>query len=106
MRAVNARDTTRLGPLMLPFAEVIGGDPALSSERSPAPHAPIFLLHGSSDTVIPQSETVSLAAHLRRTTSLDVRSLLTPAVSHASPTSQVAARDLWELLKIWVKIVA
>lgn len=104
MRDVNARDSTRLGPLLLPLAEVVGGDPALSAERSPAPHAPVFLMHGSADTVIPQSETVSLAAHLRRTTSLEVTSLLTPAVSHANPNSQVEFGDVWELLKMWVKI--
>jgi len=104
MRDVNARDSTRLGPMLLPLAEVVGGDPALSSERSPAPRAPVFLMHGTADTVIPQSEAVSLAAHLRRTTSLEVTSLLTPAVSHANPNSQVAFGDVWELLKVWVKI--
>jgi dienelactone hydrolase len=104
MRDVNARDTTRLGPLMLPLAEVIAGDQALSPERSPAPRAPVFLMHGSADTVIPQSETVSLAAHLRQTTALEVTTLLTPAVSHATPNSQVAFGDVWALLKMWVKI--
>lgn len=104
MRDVNARDSTRLGPMLLPLAEVVGGDPALSSERSPAPRAPVFLLHGSTDTVIPQSETVSLAAHLRRTTSLEVTSLLTPAVSHANPNTEVAFGDVWALLRMWVKI--
>lgn len=104
MRDVNARDTTRLGPLLFPLAEVVGGDPALSPERSPAPRAPVFLMHGSADTVIPQSETVSLAAHLQKTTSLRVSWLLTPAVSHATPNSQVALRDVWALLKMWVRI--
>lgn len=104
MRDVNARDSTRLGPLLLPLAEVVGGDPALSAERSPAPHAPVFLMHGSADTVIPQTETVSLAAHLRRTTSLEVTYLLTPAVSHANPNAQVEFGDVWELLMMWVKI--
>ena len=104
MRDVNARDSTRLGPLLLPLAEIVAGDPALSAERSPAPRAPVFLLHGSADTVIPQSETVSLAAHLRRTTSLEVTTLLTPAVSHANPNSQVEFGDVWELLNMWVKI--
>lgn len=104
MRDVNARDSTRLGPLLLPLAEVVGGDPALSPERSPAPRAPVFLLHGSADTVIPQSETVSLAAHLRQTTSLEVTSLLTSAVSHATPNSQVTFGEVWALLQMWVKI--
>lgn len=104
MRDVNARDSTRIGPMLLPLAEVLGGDPALSAERSPAPHASVYLLHGSTDTVIPQSETTSLAAYLRKTTSLEVRSLLTPAVSHASPNAQLAFDDVWGLLRMWVKI--
>lgn len=105
MRDVNARDSTRIGPMLLPLAEVLAGDPALSSERSPAPHAPVYLLHGSTDTVIPQSETTSLAAHLRKTTSLEVRSLLTPAVSHADAQSLITTRDVWELLVMWVAIM-
>jgi dienelactone hydrolase len=104
MRDVNARDATRLGPLLLPFAELVGGDPALSAERSPIPRAPVFLVHGAADTVIPQSETVSLAAHLRAQGHIRVTSLLSPAISHADPSTQLTTRDVWELIRIWVAI--
>jgi dienelactone hydrolase len=104
MRDVNARDATRLGPQLLPLAEVVGGDPALSAERSPLPRAPVFLVHGAADNVIPQSETVSLAAHLRAQGHTRVTSLLSPAISHADPSTQLTTRDVWELINIWVAI--
>lgn len=104
MRDVNARDSTRLGPMLLPFAETIAGDPALSPERSPIPRAPVFLIHGRTDTVIPQTETVSLAAHLTAQGHSAVTSLLTPAVSHADPTRDITAHDIWQLMSMWVAI--
>jgi len=103
MRDVNARDGSRLGPLLLPFAESIGGDPALSPERSPPPEAPVFLVHGASDNVIPQTETISLAAHLRARNGR-VTTLLTPAVSHADAEARVSVGDVWQLIRIWVAI--
>ncbi len=105
MRDVNARDATRLGAMLLPFAELGGGDPALSAERSPMPRAPVFLIHGAADTVIPQSETVSLAAHLRAQGHTRVTALLSPAISHADPSTQVSLRDMWHLVQMWVSIV-
>lgn len=104
MRDVNARDGTRLGPLLLPFAEQVGGDPALSPERSPAPQVPVFLIHGATDPVIPQTETLSLAAYLRGHGTPRVATLLTPAVSHADPDARVTARDVWRLVRMWVAI--
>jgi len=104
MRDVNARDGTRLGPALLPFAEVVGGDPALSAERSPIPRAPVFLIHGAADNVIPQSETVSLAAHLRAQGHTHVTSLLSPAISHADPSTELSIRDVWQLINFWVAI--
>jgi dienelactone hydrolase len=104
MRDVNARDATRLGPMLLPFAEVVGGDPALSAERSPIPRAPVFLIHGATDNVIPQSETVSLAAFLRAQGHTHVTSLLSPAISHADPSTQLSVRDVWQLINVWVAV--
>ena len=39
--------------------------PSLSPERATPPTAPIFLLHGVDDNVIPSVETVLLAEHLK-----------------------------------------
>lgn len=104
MRDVNARDGSRIGPMLLPFADAVGGDPALSPERSPIARAPVFLIHGAVDHVIPQSETVSLAAHLKAQGHAQVTSLLTPAVSHADPHAEVSFSDVWRLVSLWVAI--
>jgi len=105
MRDVNARDAARLGRLLLPLAGVVGGDPALSAERSPIPRAPVFLIHGAADTVIPQTETVSLAAHLRAQGHTHVSTLLSPAISHADPSTELTTRDVWQLVHMWVEVV-
>jgi dienelactone hydrolase len=103
MADVNAREATRLGPRLLALAEVVGGDPALSPERAPLPSARVVLVHGARDNVIPQTETTSLA-EFYRARGVRVEALLTPAVSHADPTVQVTARDVWALLRVWVRI--
>ena len=62
MRYVNERNTKALGAELLPVLERIDAyPPALSAERSPAPAAPVYLLHGTDDTVIPAVETRLLA---------------------------------------------
>lgn len=104
MRDVSARDATRIGPMLLPHAETVAGDPALSAERSPIPRAPVFLVHGATDNVIPQSETVSLAAYLRAQGHTRVTALLSPAISHADPSTELTTRDVWELIELWVAI--
>lgn len=101
---VNARAATRLGPLLLPHAEWVGGDPGLSPERSPAPSVPVYLIHGAVDPVIPQTELTQLAAYLRAHGTPRVETLLTPAVSHADAQASVAARDVWNLVRMWVAI--
>jgi dienelactone hydrolase len=100
MADVSARDATRLGPRLLDYAEIVGGNPALSPERSPLPSARIVLIHGARDTVIPQTETLSLAAHYRAR-GVPVTALVTPAVSHADPSTQIGAADVWRLVRLW-----
>lgn len=107
MADVSARDATRLGPRLFALAEVVGGNPALSPERSPATLAPVFLVHGSVDTVIPQTETTLMAAFYdgapgRR--GMKAEWLLTPAVSHADASETVTLTDVWQLLGFWKKI--
>ena len=52
-------------PRLLPYVTAYGGDPALSPSRSPKPTAPVFLLHGMEDNVIPAVESEYLAEDLR-----------------------------------------
>jgi hypothetical protein len=57
MRYVNDRNVRELGARLLPVVDRIADDPAmpaLSPERAPmTPSAPVFLLHGADDNVIP-----------------------------------------------------
>ena len=46
MKLVNNRDVAALGARLLPYLDRLGQDPALSPDRSPAPTAAVYLLHG------------------------------------------------------------
>jgi len=103
LSAVLDRDRATLGRALLPWIDELAAPAALSPERSRPPTAPLFLLHGRDDNVIPASETPLLAAHLAREGHPPVRWLLTPLVSHATllgaPTA--AVRDGWDLVRFW-----
>lgn len=105
MQEVNARDVRALGARLLPLAEVVGGAPALSPERSPVPTAPVFLIHGAHDTVIPQTES-TLLADFYRSRGGSVEVLLTSAISHADPSAHTTFKDVWDLIRMWVRISA
>ncbi len=98
--AVVNRDVAALGRYLAPAVERLGRDAALSPERSPAPRAPVFLLHGRDDNVIPSSETEALAAHLARERA-GVRALLTPVLTHVGIGSDAGLRDYWQLISFW-----
>jgi dienelactone hydrolase len=104
MNWVYARDVAAAGRRLLPLVEDLGGDPSLSPERSPVPSAPVFLIHGLDDNVIPSSELPLLAAYLARQGAPRVRSLLTPLVSHADMQADTTWRDRWRLVNIWTAI--
>ena len=101
---VNDRDVTRLGPAVLPHVERLDGVAALSPERSPAATAPVFLLHGASDNVIPSAETPLVADYLRRSGNARVETLLTPLVSHADLEMDAPPADVWRLVSFWKKM--
>jgi pimeloyl-ACP methyl ester carboxylesterase len=97
---VNDRNVAMLGPQLLPYLEELGGAAALSPARSPATRAPVFLIHGQADTVIPSAETPLLADYLRRSGNEQVRWLLTPLLSHAD-LQPPHALDAWRLIRFW-----
>ena len=104
MGYVNARDVARLGPVLLPHLSNLGGDPALSPDRSPAPDAPVYLLHGVDDNVVPASESRLLAADLRKR-GVTVHLLLTPLVTHAEVDRSASASAVWELIDFWARLL-
>jgi acetyl esterase/lipase len=103
LRLVNERDTAALGRRLLPHVEALGDPPPLSPVQSPATHAPVFLLHGEDDNVIPSTETPLLARYLERQGNTRVRWLLTPLLSHADVQVQRPA-DAWRLIAFWTDV--
>lgn len=107
MHHVNDRAVDKLGPLLFPIVDALGSDPrvqALSPEQVPPPSAPVFLLHGAEDTVIPPVETMFLAEHLRHHT--EVHALLSGLITHAEVDRSAAASDVWALARFWRALMA
>jgi hypothetical protein len=81
LRYVNDRDVVHLGARLLPYVRAYASDPALSPSKSPKPAAPLFLLHGMEDNLIPSLEAEYLADQARGQT--PVRLLMTNMIWHA-----------------------
>jgi dienelactone hydrolase len=100
---VNDRDVAALGPRLLPHARAFAAHPSLSPEHAPAPRSPVYLLHGTDDSVIPAIESELLARALAPHTR--VRLLLTPLISHAEVDRQAEAADVWRLVRFWAALL-
>ena len=104
MGYVNDRDVARLGPVLLPHVAALGGAASLSPERSALPAAPIYLLHGTDDNVVPAIESTLLAryaaAHGAR-----ARALLTPLITHAEVDRGSTAVAMWRLVDFWSAVL-
>jgi dienelactone hydrolase len=99
LRYVNDRDVVHLGARLLPLVGAYGSHPALSESRSPKPTAPVFLLHGTGDNVIPSIESEYLADDLRPRG--PVRLLLSGLISHAEADRPVHLNDILQLASFW-----
>lgn len=99
------RNVARVGALLLPLLDDLGQDPALSPDRSPITDAPVFIIHGRDDNVIPSSETPLVAADLARRGNPRVHWLLTPLLSHADLGGRPAIGDAWRLLSFWHQVL-
>jgi dienelactone hydrolase len=104
MRYVNDRDVVHLGARLLPFIGAYGSDPSLSPSKSPKPSAPVFLLHGTDDNVIPPIESEYLAQGLRGRAA--TRLLLSGLISHAEADRPVHAGDVMRLAEFWGDLLA
>jgi len=94
------RDVAALGPRLLPHIEAVGSNPALSPSRSAPPSAPVFLVHGRDDNVIPTAQLTALADDLRaRGTRVDA--IATSFVSHAEAKSDVRLGEALALIRWW-----
>jgi dienelactone hydrolase len=99
LHLVNERDVKILGPRLLPYIANMGDDAALSPDRSPVPDAPVFLLHGIEDNVVPAQETLRLARHAEPSTTVHV--LLTPLISHAEVDRPATTSEVIALIRFW-----
>jgi dienelactone hydrolase len=104
MGYVNARDVVRLGPVLLPFMDALGGDPALSPARSRLPSAPVYLLHGTEDNVVPAIESTLLGRDLEKARQ-PVHVLLTPLITHAEVDRSSTAQAVWQLIDFWARLL-
>jgi hypothetical protein len=108
MRYVNDRAVRELGARLLPIVDGMANHPAmpaLSPERAPAaPAAPVFLLHGSDDNVIPSVETVLLGEYLQGRS--PVRGLLSGLITHAEVNRAPTVTEAWRLASFWRQVFA
>jgi hypothetical protein len=107
MQYVNDRAVDKLGPILLPVTDALANHPAmpsLSPERATPPIAPIFLLHGVDDNVIPSMETVLLAEHLKG--KARVQGLLSGLITHAEVDRTATSTEVWRLASFWRGIMS
>jgi fermentation-respiration switch protein FrsA (DUF1100 family) len=105
MSYVNDRSVTKLGPELVPHLEQLGADdPALSPQLAPVPRAPVYLLHGDGDTVIPTAESSILASDLRRR-GAEVHLLLSSVITHAEANRAAATAEVWRLIRFWAEVL-
>ena len=103
LRYVNDRNVTALGATLLPYVSQLGQDPALSPDRSPPPIAPVYLLHGIDDNVIPAVESARLAEHLRDKTR--VRALIGGFLTHVDVAGRPGVKDTLEMVRFWKELL-
>jgi dienelactone hydrolase len=101
---VNNRDVRAIGAWIAPYLDKLGQDSSLSPDRSPAPGAPVYLLHGADDNVIPARESELLAEHLRGKTA--VRRLVSGFLTHVDVAARPSTKDKWEMIAFWKDILA
>ncbi|HYI00291.1 hypothetical protein [Hyalangium sp.] len=103
MGYVNTRDVEALGPLLLPHVRAFAAEPSVSPELSPPPFAPVYLLHGADDTVIPAIEATLLGQALRPHAPVHV--LPTPLITHAEVDRSAHFSDIWSLVSFWTHLL-
>ncbi len=104
--ALFADDLHAIAPELL--AEIDAHPDAM---RAASPHgrlaglrAPVFLLHGAGDTVIPSTETLWLAEDVPKALVRDV--LVSPAVVHVELEGEPSVREKWALVHFMADVLA
>jgi dienelactone hydrolase len=104
LKYVNDRNVAALGPILVPHLG-LEADPAASPERARfLPTAPVFLLHGDEDTVIPAAESVVLGQYFG-SKGVEVRVLLSHIITHAELDRSAAAGESWKIIAFWADVL-
>jgi dienelactone hydrolase len=103
MGYVNDRDVPALGALLLPHVARFENEPALSPELAPGVTAPVFLIHGADDNVVPAFESQLLAERLSR--QVPVHLLITPLITHAEVDRPATPLETWQLIRFWYELL-
>jgi dienelactone hydrolase len=98
-----ARDTGVLGPWLLPHVMDYAAAVDLSPERSTPTRAPVFLLHGAGDDIIPATEAVRLAEFLQPVTSVQL--LITPIIGHTGVERSPRTGDVLSLVSFLAMVL-
>jgi dienelactone hydrolase len=105
LKHVNDRNVKALGPVLVPHIAEVAAHEAISPQRTDStPAAPVYLLHGAGDTVIPTVESHLLAQHLR-SRNTDVRLLLSRLITHAETDKSAAATETLKLVSFWASVL-
>lgn len=101
---VNDRNVKALGPILDPHLG-LEADPAASPEHAPSvPAAPVFLLHGDGDAVIPTAESAVLADYLR-SKGVDVHLLISHIITHAELDKASTSAEVWKMIAFWADVL-
>ena len=103
---VNERNVTQLGPALLPHLGNLAADaPSASPQRAPdVPTAPVYLLHGDGDTVIPTVESAILGRYLEDK-GANVHMLISGLITHAEVDGAATVSDTWKLAAFWASVL-
>jgi acetyl esterase/lipase len=106
MTYVNDRAVRDLGRILVPYLHQLDAEsPALSADRDASvPRAPIYLLHGEEDNVIPAVESALLAEHLRAR-GANVHLLMSNLITHAQVNHGAAATEAINLVSFWASVL-
>ncbi len=105
LKYVNDRNVKALGPVLVPHITDVAAHAAMSPQRAESvPAAPVYLLHGALDTVIPTVESHLLAEHLRNR-GVHVRLLLSRLITHAETDKSAAASETLKLVSFWASVL-
>src|SRR4051812_30491082 len=99
MKYVLERDVVHLGARLLPLVGATTAADGLSVSKSPKPTAPVFMLHGLEDNVVPAIESEYMAADLRG--HAPARLLLSGLISHAEADQPMHVNDVLQLAGFW-----